>query len=272
MTASAPERPRALGGDAHAPLEYLGRAGLVARGVVYGVIGILALEVALRAGGRTAGQRGALETIAHQTLGAVLLVVVAAGLAGYALWKLAVALTGASADADGPLDRIAAAAGAVAYALLCVTAVEILAGGGASGGHSSPRHATAGVLGWTGGPLLVGAAGLVLVGVGLYQGHRGLTRTFLEDSDTASMRRPVRRSFVALAVFGHLARAVTFILIGYGLLKAAADYSPRDAIGLDGALAKLAHASAGPLLLGLVAAGLLGFGLYSILDARHHRI
>lgn len=252
-------------------VEQLGRAGLVARGIIYGVIGLLSLELALGVGGRIAGQTGALKTIAHRPLGTVLLIIVAVGLAGYAIWQLAIAVAALSGR-GGALDRVAAAFGGIGYGLLCLGAVKILAGSGAGGGSGSPRHATAGVLGWTGGPLLVGAVGLVLIGVGLYQAYRGITRTFLQDSQTHEMGPEVRRAFVTLAIFGHLARAVIFVLIGAGLVTAAADYSPGSAVGLDGALGRLAHSSGGPVLLGAVAAGLIGFGLYSIADARYHRM
>jgi hypothetical protein len=258
--------------DSRNVVEELGRAGLVARGVVYAVVGVLALEVAVHAGGKTTSQQGALATIAHQPLGTVLLVVVAVGLAGYALWQLAIAVTGLTHNDDGAVQRVSAGAGAVAYAALCFTALKILTGGSASGGSDSPKHETAGVLGSPGGPVLVGVIGAIFIGVALYQAYMGVTRKFLEDSRTSRMSPATKRSFVALAVFGHLARAVVFGLIGYGLLRAAIGYSPGSAVGLDGALANLAHTSAGPVLLGAVAAGLIGFGLYSIADARYHRI
>lgn len=264
-------RPGAMVRDGRRRVEQLGRVGLVARGIVYGVIGLLSLELALGVGGRITSQTGALKTIAHQPLGTVLLVIVAVGLAGYAIWQLATAVAGLSGR-DGALDRLSAAFGGIGYGLLCVAAVKILVGSTAAGGTGSPRDTTAGVLGWTGGPVLVGAVGVVLIGVGIYQAYRGITGTFLEDSQTDRMTPGLRRGFVALATFGHLARAVIFALIGAGLVTAGIDYSPGSAVGLDGALARLAHAPAGPAVLGAVAAGLIGFGLYSIADARYHRM
>ena len=136
----------------------------------------------------------------------------------------------------------------------------------------SPRPAAAGILGWPGGPVIVAVGGLVVLGVGVYQGYKGLARTFLEDSDTARMSQGARKAFTALGLVGYVARAVIFILIGYGLVKAAVTYSAKSAVGLDGALQKLAHASAGPLLLGIVAVGFIAFALYSIADARYHRV
>ncbi len=252
-------------------LQVLARIGLVARGLVYGVIGILSFKLAVGSGGKTASQSGALQTIAKEPFGAVLLVALAIGLGAYAIWRLTEGVAGSRPDDDGALQRRVSAIGsAIVYAALCVTAVKIIAGAHASSG--SPKPAAAGVLGWPGGPVIVAIAGLVVVGVGAYQGYKGIARTFLEDSQTERMGQGTKTAFTALGVVGYVARAVTFLLIGYGLIKAAFDYSAKSAVGLDGALQKLAHASAGPLLLGIVALGFIAFALYSIADARYHRV
>jgi len=111
-----------------------------------------------------------------------------------------------------------------------------------------------------------------LIGIGLYQGYRGISKDFLEDSKTEEMSPRVRNWIEWIGTFGHLARMVVFGLVGVFLIKAAVDYNPNNAVGLDGALAKLAHASYGPFLLGIVAAGLVAFGVYSLTDARYRRI
>ena len=253
------------------PCEPAARVGLVARGVVYGVIGILAFELALGSGGKTESQTGALKTIADQTFGDVLLIVLAIGLAAYAIWRLIAGVAGTRPNEDGALQRrVSAIASGVVYAALCYTAVKIIAGGQGSSG--SPRHATAGVLGWPAGPVIVAIAGVVLIGVGAYQGYKGISRDFEEDSDVGRMSSGTRTAFAAVGVTGHVARAVIFVLIGFGLIKAAFDYSAKSAVGLDGALQNLAHASLGPVLLGAVALGFIAFALYSIADARYHKV
>src|SRR5829696_4689775 len=252
--------------------EWLARAGLVARGVIYAIIGVLAVKLALGDGGKTTNQKGALNTIAQQPFGKALLILMAIGLAGYAIWRLVRAAIGHGPEAtDDTKERIDGVVSGIGYVSLCITAVSILIGSG-SGGAGGPDKATGGVLGWPGGQILVGIAGLIIIGVGLEQGYKGITKKFCEKSKTEEMSGRVERFFAALGVFGHLARMVVFALIGYFLVRAAIDYDPHKAIGLDGALAALRDASYGPFLLGVVAAGLIGFAAYSVADARYRKV
>jgi Domain of Unknown Function (DUF1206) len=181
-TKIAPAREARAGGEKLAQsrgFEWLARAGFVARGLIYGLVGILALEVAVGAGGKTTDQEGALKTIAGQPFGEVLLTLVAIGLAGYALWRLVRALLGHGPEgSDSTFDRVAALGSGLVYAGLCAVAVEILLG---AGGSSNTSKTTAGVLGWPAGTWLVGIAGAVLIGVALYQGYRGISRDFARE-------------------------------------------------------------------------------------------
>jgi len=254
------------------PFEWFARAGFIARGLIYGIIGMLAVKLALGVGGKTTNQQGALRTIAHQPFGEFLLILVAIALAGYSCWRIFRAALGHGPEgSDSGFDRVAALASGLVYAAICAIAVKLLLGSPPSSA-SNPHKATAGVLGWPGGPWLVGAVGAILIGVGLYQGRRGLSRDFLNDAKTEEMGPSVRRWIEWLGVFGHLARMVVFGLVGLFLIKAAIDFNPRVAVGLDGALAKVAHQSYGAFLLGVVATGLVAFGLYSFSDARYRRI
>jgi len=272
---------RALGGAEAAgegfvgsrAFEILSRAGFVARGLVWGIIGVLALKLALGEGGKLTNQQGALHTVARQPFGKVLLTLVAIGLGGYALWRLFRAALGhGPEETDSGFDRLAAAASGIAYAIICTLAVEILLGAGGGSNTGNAKKEAGGVLGWPGGQWLVGAAGAIMIGVALYQGYRGLTKKFLDDSKVEEMGPSLRRWIAAIGTVGHLARTVVFALVGVFLIKAAVDYNPQAAVGLDGALAKLLHHQYGPWLLGVVSAGLIAFALYSLSDARYRRI
>jgi|tagenome__1003787_1003787.scaffolds.fasta_scaffold20858176_2 hypothetical protein len=253
--------------------EALARAGYVARGVLYAVIGLLAIRLAQGVSGPRPNQQGAMQQIEHQRFGKALLILVAIGLGGYALWRLAQALVGHTPEygEHSTLDRIGALGSGVAYAAFCVLAIEVLRG---SGGSSSAKthKTTAGVLHWPAGRELVGAVGLLFIGIALYQAYLGLSRKFLKYSKTGQMSPRTRTAFTAIGVAGLVARAIAFALIGLFVLKAARDYTPKDAVGIDGALARLLQHSYGTAALFVVACGLIVFGAYSIADARYRRI
>ena len=214
-----------------------------------------------------------MQQIAQQRYGHLLLLLTAIGLGGYALWRLAQALIGHTPEygKHSALDRIGAAGSFLAYTTFCLLAIAVLRG---TGGNSSaqPRKTTAGVLGWPAGRELVAAAGLLFVGIACYQAYLGLSRKFLSYSKTGQMPESVLRSFTIVGVVGLVARAIAFALIGIFVLKAARDYTPRDAVGIDGALARLLQHSYGTAALVVVAAGLIVFGVYSIADARYRKI
>ena len=128
------------------------------------------------------------------------------------------------------------------------------------------------MLDWPGGQVLVIIAGLILLVVAGEQAYKGITRKFLEQSKTEQMSEGTEKAFTILGVVGHLARTVVFGLIGYFLIKSAIDYQPKEAVGLDGALTALQKAAYGPVLLGIVAAGLIAFAAYSIADARYRKV
>jgi hypothetical protein len=250
----------------------LSRAGFVARGLVYGIIGLLALDLALGGGGKITNQQGALHAVEQQPFGHVLLAALAVGLGGYSLWRLFRAVLGHGPEGtDRGFDRLGALGSGIAYGLMCALAVQILATS-SGGGSASPKQTANDVFGWPAGRWLVGAAGLMMLGVALYQFVRGARQKFLDDSHTEKMSPGVRKWFTTVGTIGHLARSVVFALVGAFLVKAAIDYRANEAIGLDGALATIYNGAYGAWLLGVVAAGLVAFAAFSITEARYRRI
>jgi hypothetical protein len=155
------------------------------------------------------------------------------------------------------------------YAFLCYTTVAILLG---SHSDSSEKQHTEAVLDWTGGRWVVGAIGLGVLGWGLGSAYRGITQSFKDDLHTERMSETGRRWTIRAGVVGYLARAVVFVLIGVFLIRAALEYDPDEAVGLDGALQKLAQQTFGPLLLGIVAAGLVAYGLFYLVRAVYREV
>jgi hypothetical protein len=252
------------------------RAGFVARGITYALVGALALALAVGAGtgGTPASQQGALALLNQGWLGKLALILVAAGLLAYASWKLIQGALGRGPEgggSDGVIDRVGNIAGGIAYILFFALAVRILVTGGGSS-SSGPRHEAAGVLGWPGGPVLVGIGGGVLIGVSAYQIYDAVTGDFAEEAKTGRMGKEQRRLYLSLGRVGLTARALVFALIGYFLVRTAFDYNPSSAVGVDGALARLHHQTLGPWLVGLVAVGLLVFAMFSLFEARFRRL
>ena len=257
-------------------VEGLARFGLVAKGVSYGLVGVLAALLAAGAGGQAASRQGALEVFAGESYGKVILVALALGFIAYALWRLVQAVFDRDhegTDAKAIVKRAAYVGRAAVYGALAWGALALLDGTGNQESQTrKAREATAQVLGWPGGRWLVGLGGLILVGVGVFNGYRAITQKFEDKWSSAEMTGFERRWGPRLSSVGLLARFVVFSLIGAFLVKAAYEYDSQEAIGLDGALQKIVRASYGPVLLGIVASGLLCYALFCFFEARYRRV
>ena len=255
-------------------VERLGRVGLVAKGVLYAVVGILAVKVALGGREESPDRHGALNAIAQQPFGRGLLVLLALGLSGYALWRLAQGLLDRDNEGEGP-KGLAKRAGAIAragwYFLLAGLTFERIVDTN-SGGSSNEQKTTAGVFDLPFGRYLVYGAGLAFLGVAAFNGYRAVTCKFNKKLKTGEMGDAEEVAATGVGILGHLARMVVFGLIGLFLLRAAWEFDPREARGLDGALLELSQRTYGGLLLGAVAVGLLAYALYCFVQARYRRI
>jgi hypothetical protein len=258
-------------------VERLARFGLVAQGVSFGLVAVLAIELALGRGGKATDREGALRTIAGGSVGRLIVIALAVGFGAYALWRLAQVFLGHDVEERGGEakwgKRASSLGKAAIYAALCWTAFEILGGGGgSSGGSDGEQEATRGILGWPAGRWLVGAIALVVFGAALWNLYRGLSGKYEDQLKTGEMSDPELRWTKRVAVTGLVSRAVVFGIIAWFFLKAAVDYDAREARGLDGALRQLAQEPYGAVLLGVVAAGLTAFGLFCLIQARYREV
>ncbi len=256
-----------------APLELLARVGLIAYGVVHLLIGWLALQIAWNgSAGRSADSSGALKTLAAQPFGEALLWLLAIGLAALALWQASTAIWG-HRNRDGAQrtrKRVTSAARVVVYAALAYSAASVARGAGSSSSQSQ-RQATAGVLDWPGGRVIVLVAGLLIIGVGLAHIAKALKQSFLDDLDTSSMSVKARKTVARLGSGGYLAKGVALGVVGGLLTYATATYD-RQRTGLDGAMQTIAEQPFGKFLLTAVAAGFVAFGLFAFIQSRYRRM
>lgn len=254
--------------------ERLARLGYAAKGVVYLIAGLLSAQAALGLGGQTTDKQGALHTIAAQPYGKVMLCILALGLVGYVLWRIAQAILDPDdkgADAKGLAQRAFYIVSGLIYAGLAVSAVQLVLGAGTGGGDETQGW-TARLLALPFGHWLVIAAGAGIVGVGLYYLYRAYSSDLRERLKTEQMSDFEETWAIRLGRFGTAARGVVFGIIGLFLIQAARQFDPSEARGLDGALQALSQQPFGPWLLGVVAFGLAAYGVYMLAMARYRRI
>lgn len=255
-------------------VERSGRFGLATKGFSYILVAVIALRVAVGGGGQTESRQGALKTLADEPFGWLLLVLVALGFASYAMWRFAVAIFDRDAegdDAKGIGKRLGDFGKGLLYSALAVITISVVVGAGGGGGGEEDE-ATAVVLDLPLGQWLVGAIGVAVVGAGLFNAYIALSGSFRKELREERMTGAEQSWYTAFGVAGHLARGVVFALIGVFLVRAAWQYDPDEAIGLDGALNKLAGEAYGPFLLGAAALGLAAYGLFCFVQARYRDV
>jgi hypothetical protein len=258
-------------------VERLARFGYAARGVVYAVIGLLAVQTAYSGRGsrnlaQEATPRGALQRIAEQSR--LLLVLVAIGLAGYALWRFVqggLDTENKGSDAKGWVKRLSMVASGVVYAGLALAAARI-ASGRHSGSGGGTQALTADLMSKPFGRWLVVLAGIAVIVSGFYQLYDAYSKKFRNRLKLQEMSADEERLATRTGQAGLAARGVVFLMSGWFLIQAGLRFDPSEAQGLGGALETLARQPSGPWLLGLVALGLIAYGAYSFLQARYRRI
>jgi Domain of Unknown Function (DUF1206) len=253
----------------------LARWGLVSKGSLYLLVGVIAADVSIGGGERLRDRGGALATLTDTWYGKLLVASLAIGLAGYAAWRFAEGVLGRpleGGEKEGWLKRIGYFARAAWYVFLLAIALSALYGANEAGGSREEDRVTARVLEYPLGRWIVAGVGLGILGAGAFNLWRGFTARFRKNLKLRKMSEVEEKAFTVMGIVGHLARGVVFSLIGFFLVRAAWRYDPDEAIGLDGALAQILQRDYGDTLLGIVATGLIAYGLYCYVEARYREV
>jgi hypothetical protein len=270
-TTSSRVSARARRASGSRPAQLLGRAGLAARGVIYVLIGWVAVLVALGKTSQEADQRGALQLLAGKPYGLISLWLLCIGFAAYALWRLGEAAFGVTVDGKAAVPRLRSLARAVVYGFLAVTTFSVINGARQSQSGQA-KDWTARIMSHPGGRWAVGLAGLVIVVIGIVLVVQGAHRTFVKYLQTQQMSPRTRQVVVRLGMIGTIARGLVFALAGALVIDAAVRYQPAKAGGLDTALKTLRDQPYGELALITAALGLIIFGVYGLCEARWRKV
>ncbi|WP_438803137.1 DUF1206 domain-containing protein [Frankia gtarii] len=249
------------------------RIGLAGRGLIYVLIGVLAVQVAFGLSNAQTNRNGALGEIKDKPFGSAVLVILVIGFLGYAAWRLLEAAVGVQDEDDEKkrtAKRVVSAARGVIYLAIAGSTISFLVSGG--GGSGEPAPWTARVMRNDAGRVLVGIVGLVVVGIGIGMIIRGAKRKFEEKLKTGQMSAFARKVAKPAGLVGYIVRGVVFGLAGVFVTKAAIEFDPSEAKGLDGTLKTLAGQAYGQWLLTLCAIGLALFGIYSFFEARYRKL
>ncbi|MFE5398871.1 DUF1206 domain-containing protein [Streptomyces sp. NPDC056568] len=254
--------------------ETAARAGLTARGVIYLLVGILALQIAFGTGDHEADRGGALAELSDKPFGAVLLWALGAGLVGMALWRLSEALFGVTGkDGHTWKKRLPAAARCVFYSFVAYSVLAFAAGSGGGGSSDQQsRDVTSRVMEMPAGQWIVGLVGAGIVVAGVVIAVQALRRSYHKKLKLGELSPRARRLVDVTGVGGGTARGAVFAAAGAFAVRAAVDYEPDQAKGLDDTLRSFAGTPLGPWLLVCVAAGLVLFGVFSFALARWRRV
>jgi hypothetical protein len=251
-----------------APLGWVARIGLTARGVIYLVMGWLAILLA-QGHGTHVDQRGVLVTVLSQPFGTLLVVVLMVGFVAYAVWRLSEAAFGVIGEPPGPGPRLRSLARGLAYLAVAFSAFEILRGARATQAGQQ-AHLAATVMAAPGGRVVLGLVGLGVVAAGLVMVHEGWSQKFMRYFGSLPLR--LRTAVVWLGRVGTVSRGLVFAIAGALVALAAWSARPADAGGIDVAVRTVLGWPYGPLLVLLLGLGLLVFGVYGLAEAAWRRV
>ncbi|MBU2962984.1 DUF1206 domain-containing protein [Citreicella sp. C3M06] len=241
------------------------RAGYAARGAVYIIVGGLSLSAAIY-GGQAQGTTDALSTLRDEPWGIALLWAIAIGMMAYMVWRLidaAMDLECEGSDAKGLAARAGQAITGLIHGAIGASLAATAMGAGSQGGGA--QTATQKLMAMPWGPYLVMVVGIVTIGAGFYYGYKGIAETYKADIRVTDLTQKLNPAMKA----GFIAEGVVVAIIGGLIFFAGLNHNPGDAGGVGEALSTLRAAPYGAILMGVIAAGLVGFGIENLVEARY---
>ena len=254
-------------------IEILARVGFVAKGVLYATIGMLAGCAGLGLGGETTDTRGAMSRLLALPFGRLVLVALAVGLVGYAVWRCVEGIADPERRGNDPRAmavRSSFVARGLLHLWLAFSAIQATMGHASSSGGTQSRQATATVFRFPKGEWVVLAAALAVAWFGAYQVYRAFATKLHRHVNEREVTKEAGGWLIVVSRVGIAARGVVFLAIGLLFFHAFREHDPAKAGGLADALNEVARLGQWPFV--ATAAGLIAYGAYQLLSARYRRI
>ncbi|MFC7321354.1 DUF1206 domain-containing protein [Halobacillus campisalis] len=251
-----------------------GRFGHMAKGTVYALVGLLSLMAAVGVGGKTTGTGGMFQSLASIPFGEILLWIIGIGLIGYISWLVIKSIKDTSrkgSDSKGLFIRFCYLIGGVIYGALAVNAIQIAMHAG-SGGGNSEESISAQLLSQPFGAWLVGLLGAIIIGYGVSEFYSGITKRFMKKFNISEMDDHERKIAKNSGKMGLISRGIVLGTVGFFFIQTAFSSNPDEAKGLDGALAEISQQPFGQWMLGIVAVGLILYGIYEVIRGRYEKM
>jgi hypothetical protein len=252
-----------------------GRFGYVAKGIVYGMIGVLAALAAFGPSGDTTGASGALQSIASFPFGEVALWIIGIGLIGYILWDFIKAIKdpeNEGTDAKGLIKRTGYFISGLIYTNLAFGAIKLASNTGSAGSGNTEKTISAKLMEQPFGVWLVGIVGAIIFGYGIYELYSGVKEKFMSKFKTYEMNDKERKIALLSGKIGLISRGIVLCMVGFFFIRTAYTNNPNESKGLGGALTELANQPFGQVLLAIVAVGLILYGIYQIIKGRYQHM
>lgn len=248
----------------------LARAGMLTKGIIYCLAGILTTIAVMAETGQKTSTKGVLDFVNSQPFGKVLLFIMGVGLLGYVVWQLYRAIEDPENEGDdkeGMAKRIGYAGSAVAYGALSFLAFKMSFDGGSLGG-SQKKKIIASLLEDTWGQYVIGIIGLGLLSAGIYNIYNAYKEKFKEKVNLSSLSTGHKKAFERLGKVGLTARGIVYGIIAYFLVRAAIEANPQQAGGTGKAFEFLQNVG-GQILLGAIAIRFICYGVFEIYKSRY---
>ncbi|MBT2640489.1 DUF1206 domain-containing protein [Bacillus sp. ISL-39] len=251
------------------------RFGYIAKGLVYVMVGVLAALAAFGSSGNTTGTSGALQSLAAIPFGEVALLFIGIGLIGYIMWDFIKAIKdpeNEGTDPKGLIKRTGYFLSGLIYTNLALGAIKLASNTGSANEGNSEKTISAKLMEQPFGVWLVGIVGAIIMGYGFYELYSGAKGKFISRFKTYEMNDKERKIALLSGKIGLISRGIVLSMVGFFFIRTAYTHNPNESKGLGGALTELANQPFGQILLAIVAAGLILYGIYQIIKGRYQHM